>query len=109
MTPTEQIRKRMQDLATQDITQRQFFEDKFREFKELLEKGNLKPLSVKTQLRTVASFFSRNGLPLFLKRGDWESTQQQQVIQRLKLTKDDIKAPIQYFDLRLFNSLVFLA
>ena len=50
---------------------------------EYLEKrGDLKPISVKTQLRTVASFFSRNGLPLNLKRGDWESTQQQQVIQR---------------------------
>jgi hypothetical protein len=74
MTPTEQIKKRMHDLTTQDPTQRTYFEEKFREYKEYLENiQNPKPLkssSVKTRLRTVASFFSRNGLPLFLKRGD---------------------------------------
>ncbi len=101
MTPTEQIKKRMHDLTTQDIAERQFFEDKFRAYKEYLEqRGNLKPLSVKTALRTVASFFGRNGLPLALKRGDWESTQQQQVIQRMKLTKDDVKAMYSHGNLR---------
>lgn len=99
----------MRDLTTQDITQRQFFEDKFRQYKELLEKSNLKPLSVKTQLRTVASFFSRNGLSLFLKRGDWESTQQQPVIQRLKLTKEDIKALYSHGNLRDRALLLVLA
>ncbi|HEX9862040.1 MAG TPA: hypothetical protein VGB11_02010, partial [Candidatus Bathyarchaeia archaeon] len=73
MTPTEQIKKRMQDLTTQDIAQRLFFENKWRAFKEYLErKGDLKHASVRTRLRTAASFFSRNGLPLNLKRGDWE-------------------------------------
>src|SRR3990170_1609674 len=63
MTPTEQIKKRMHDLTTEDLTQRLFFENKFREFKEYLDKrGDLKPSSVKTLLRTVASYFSRNGL-----------------------------------------------
>lgn len=110
MTLTQQIKKRMQDLTTQDITQRQFFEDKFREYKEYLEKrGNLKPLSVKTQLRTVASFFSRNGLPLNLKRGDWESTQQQQVIQRWKTTKEDVKAMYKHGNLRDRALLLVLA
>ena len=110
MTPTEQIKKRMHDLTTQDLTQRQFFEDKFREYKEYLEKkGDLKPSSVKTQLRTVASFFSRNGLPLYLKRGDWESTQQQPVIQRLKLAKEDIKAMYSHGNLRDRALLLVLA
>lgn len=110
MTPTQQVKKRMHDLTTQDITQRQFFEDKFREYKEYLEKrGNLKPLSVKTQLRTVASFFSRNGLPLNLKRGDWESTQQQQVIQRWKITREDIKAMYGHGNLRDRALLLVLA
>jgi integrase len=110
MTPTQQVKKRMHDLTTQDITQRQFFEDKFREYKECLEKrGNLKPLSVKTQLRTVASFFSRNGLPLNLKRGDWESTQQQQVIQRWKITKEDVKAMYGHGNLRDRALLLVLA
>ena len=34
MTPTEQIKKRMHDLTSQDLTQRTFFEEKFREYKE---------------------------------------------------------------------------
>jgi len=93
MTPTEQIKKRMHDLTTEDLSQRLFFENKFRAFKEYLEKrGDLKPLSVKTMLRTVASFFSRNGLRLNLKRGDWESTQQQPVIQRWKIAREEVKA-----------------
>ena len=110
MTPTQQVKKRMHDLTTQDITQRQFFEDKFREYKEYLEKrGNLKSSSVKTQLRTVASFFSRNGLPLYLKRGDWESTQQQQVIQRRKIGKEEVKAMYSHGNLRDRALLLVLA
>ena len=38
MMPTEQIKKRMQDLTTENLTERLFFENKFREFKEYLEK-----------------------------------------------------------------------
>jgi hypothetical protein len=93
MTPTEQIKKRMHDLTTENLSERLFFENKFRAYKEYLEKrGGRKPLSVKTMLRTVASFFSRNGLPLNLKRGDWESTLEQPVIQRWKITKEEVRA-----------------
>lgn len=102
MTPTEQVKKRMHDLTTEDLSQRLFFENKFRAYKEYLEKkGNLKPVSVKTHLRRVASFFSRNGLPLALKRGDWESTQQQPVIQRWKITKEEVKAMYSHGNLRV--------
>ena len=88
MTPTEQIKNGMYDLTTENLSERLFLENKFRAYKEYLEKkGDLKPVSVKTQRRTVASFFSRNGLPLNLKREDWESTQEQPVIQRWKVTK----------------------
>lgn len=110
MTPTEQIKKRMHDLTTENMAERLFFENKFRAYKEYLEKrGNLKPLSVKTQLRTVASFFSRNGLPLNLKRGDWESTQEQPVIQRWKMTKEDVKALYAHGNLRDRALLLVLA
>jgi archaellum component FlaC len=110
MTPTEQIKKRMHDLTTENLSERLFFENKFRAFKEYLEKrGDLKPVSVKTQLRTVASFFSRNGLPLNLKRGDWESTQEQPVIQRWKMTKEDVKALYAHGNLRDRALLLVLA
>jgi integrase len=110
MTPTEQIKKRMQDLTTQNIAQRLFFENKWRAFKEYLErKGDLKPASVRTRIRTVASFFSRNGLPLNLKRGDWESTQEQPVIQRWKITKEEVKAMYAHGNLRDRALLLVLA
>jgi hypothetical protein len=101
MTPTEQIKKRMHNLTTEDISERTFFENKFREYKEFLEKqGKLSALSIKTQLRTVASFFGRNSLPLALKRGDWESTLETKVITRWKITKEDVKAMYGHANLR---------
>jgi hypothetical protein len=110
MTPTEQIQKRMHDLTTTDITERQFFEDKFREFKTYLEnKSDQKAISVKTQLIPVASFFSRNGLRLQLKRGDWESNQTQEVKQRLKLSRDDVRAMYLHANLRDRGLLLTLA
>ena len=99
MTPTQQIKKRMHNLTTQDLTERMFFENKFRAYKEYLEKRGkrlngepLKPSAVTTLLTPVASFFGRNGMPLALMRGDWKSTQQQQITQKTKTTKEDVKA-----------------
>jgi hypothetical protein len=101
MTPTEQIEKRLKDLTTENLEERTFFESKFRAFKEHLEKrGDLKPSAVRTLLTPVASFFSRNGLPLALKRGDWESTLTQQATHRMKLTKEDVKSMYSHGSLR---------
>jgi len=91
MTPTQQIEKRLQDLTSQDLTQRTFFENKFREYKEALEnQGNLKARSVTTMLTAVASFFGRNSLTLDLKRGDWKSTQQTEVIEQKMKRKEKL-------------------
>jgi hypothetical protein len=113
MSPTDQIKKRMHDLNSEDILQRTYFEQKFREYKEYLESirnpDPLKHETVRGKLRTVASFFARNGLPLFLKRGDWESTQQQPIIQRMKISKDDIKAMYAHGNLRDRALLLVLA
>lgn len=101
MTPTEQIEKRLKDLTSQDLTERTFFEQKFRAYKEHLEKNTeLKAISVKTKLRTVASFFGRNSLPLNLKRGDWDSTLPTEAKHRFKLTLDDVKAMYAHANLR---------
>lgn len=116
MTPTQQIKKRMHDLTTEDITERTFFEDKFRSYKEYLEKrGNslngepLKPSAVTTLLTPVASFFSRNGLPLALKRGDWESNQVQKIAQNTRTTKEDIKSMYSHGDTRDRSLLLVLS
>ena len=110
MDLTQQVTKRMNDLRAPDLSERQYFEDKFRAYKEYFEKrGDLKPRSVSTELTAVASFFSRIGLPLALKRGDWQSTMQQPVIQRLKITRDDVKAMYSHASLRDRALLLVLA
>jgi site-specific recombinase XerD len=101
MSPREQIEKRASDLASSDLTQRTYFENKFREYKEYLEKNtNLSASSIKTMLRTVASFFSRNGLTLVLKSGDWQSTRETEVIHKFKLSNEDIKKMYAHGNLR---------
>ena len=65
MTPTEQIEKRLKDLTSDNLEARQLFENKFRGFKEHLEKRvDLKPSADRTLSTPFALFFSRNGLPL---------------------------------------------
>ena len=93
MTPTEQINKRMHDLISTEITERTFFEDKWRQYKESLENsGTNSDSKVHDRIKAVSSFFTRNSLPLALKKGDWNSTQKQEVITpKLKLNLDDIK------------------
>ncbi len=56
ISPTEQIKKRMHDLTTQDIAERTFFEDQFRAYKEYLEaRGDV---SIPMLLRIVCSTVS---------------------------------------------------
>ena len=67
MSPTEQIKKRMQNLTSLDLMERTFFENKWRAYKQLLEsKETLRDATIHGRLRTVASFFSRNDLTLNL-------------------------------------------
>jgi site-specific recombinase XerD len=101
MTPEQQIQKRLEDTACTNQITRQFFENKFRAYKEHMENNTkLSALSIKTMLRTVASFFARNGLPLNLKSGDWKSTKETKVIQRFKLKNEDVKAMYGHGNLR---------
>lgn len=101
MTPTEQIRKRMHDLATEDLAERQFFETKFREYKAFLEaQGKLSQISIKAHLRTVASFFGRTVGKLNLRRGDWNSTLSTRIQNKLSLKLDDIKRMYAHANLR---------
>jgi integrase len=83
MSPTEQIKLRIKQTISEDLTERTHFENKWRAYKEYLEKkGELSDSSIKTMLKIVASFFSRNSLPLKLKRGDWETTKTQRAIKK---------------------------
>jgi site-specific recombinase XerD len=101
MTPKQLIEKRLKDTASEDLTERTFFEKKFREYKEYLEKsGKLSASSITTMLTHVASFFSRNSLPLNLKRGDWKSTLETKVKHRFKLSLEDVKAMYAHASLR---------
>jgi hypothetical protein len=111
MTPTEQIEKRLKDTASTNIADRMYFEHKFIDYREHLEKrGNLKAIAIKTMLIPVASFFSRNGFRLQLKRGDWEADVVQEVkTARSKWTKEDIKAMYSHGNTRDRALLLVLA
>jgi hypothetical protein len=93
MNPTQIIEKRMRDLASQDLTERTYFEDRWRAFKDSMENaGTHKDTWIHDRLKIASSFLTRNGLKLALRKGDWKSNQKQQVIKkRAKLIQEDIK------------------
>ena len=101
-TPTQQIRMRIKQTVSEDMTERTHFENEWRKYKEYLEqKGDLSDSSIKTMLKIVASFFSRNSLPLRLKRGDWSLTTTQRAIrQRWIPTNEEIKRLYAHANLR---------
>lgn len=111
LNPTEQITKRLQDLTSANITERSYFENKFREYKEHMEKeGKLGSGSITTMLRTVASFFSRNDLGLTLKHGDWRTTKEQEVKKpQFKPKQEDVRAMYAHANLRDRTLLLVLA
>lgn len=111
LSPTDQINKRMHDLTSTDITERLFFEDKWKAYKEMMEStGTHKDKWIHDRLKVVASFFNRNGLPLALEHGAWKSTQKQEVIEKKeKLNLDDIKRMYAHANLRSKCILLILA
>lgn len=71
MSPTEQIEKRLKDIASSNPRVRAWFERKVVEYKVKLEGEDYAKNTIeKNYLRTVQSFFSRNRLPLKFKRGE---------------------------------------
>jgi hypothetical protein len=111
LSPTEQINKRMHDLTSTDITERCFFEDKWRAYKESMEStGTHKDKWIHDRLKVVSSFFNRNNLPLALEHGAWKSTQKQEVIEKKeKLNLDDVKRMYAHANLRSKCILLILA
>jgi hypothetical protein len=111
LTPTETIQKRLENLASTDLTVKCFFEDKWKAYKEALEAtGTNSDSKVHDRLKVVASFFHRNNLPLSLAVGDWKSTQKQGVKEK-KWQPDlnDIKRMYGHADLNRKCTLLILA
>lgn len=102
MSPTQQIKHRIWDITSQDLTQRTHFENEWRRYKEYLEqRGDLSDSSIRTMLKIVASFFSRNSLPLRLKRGDWTlSTTQRAIKKKWTPTNEEIRKLYSHANLR---------
>lgn len=69
-TPTKLIEKRLADLKSDNPQDRAFFESLIVSFKIYLENEGNKENTIKSYLRSVRSFFSRNRLPLRFKRGE---------------------------------------
>ena len=69
-TPTEIIDSRLQQLITNDLIKRHFWEQQVIKYKNNLEEKNLRMATVHGQLRTIMSFFSKNGVKLLFSRGE---------------------------------------
>jgi hypothetical protein len=75
-TPTDIIDSRLQHLTTVDIVKRQYWEKvviKYKNYLQTVRQENGKPYRMATihgHLRTVQSFFSKNGAKLQFSRGD---------------------------------------
>jgi integrase len=106
MTPTEIVNKRMKDRNSEDLLVKNFFEDKWKEYKAYLESGENSDSKVHDRLKVASSFFSRNfgkesDGALHLVKGNWKSTQKQEVKEKKeKLTLEDIKRLYAKADLR---------
>jgi site-specific recombinase XerD len=69
-TPSEIIQSRIENLTSQDIVKRRFWEMTVVKYKNGLEQKNLRMATVHGKLRTVMSFFSKNGVKLQFSRGE---------------------------------------
>lgn len=108
-SPTQMIQKRVKDLTSTDLTERQSFELKFREYKAQLEATKPTHNTVLAYLKCYASFFARNGVSLNLKRGDWVSTKTQNVIKHYTPTLEEIKRLYTHANVRDKSLLLVLA
>jgi integrase len=103
LSPKQQIQKRLSDTKSIKIDDRTFFESKFREYKEILEEEKATHGTVLSYLKVVANFFSRNGLPLALKRGDWSCTNPKHNTAKAKMwipSQEDAKRLYAHANLR---------
>jgi site-specific recombinase XerD len=69
-TPSEFIDSRLQHLTTTDLKKRRYWEMQVVKFKNHLQSRNLRMATIKGYIRTVQSFFSKNGVKLQFSRGE---------------------------------------
>jgi site-specific recombinase XerD len=69
-SPSELIKSRIENLTSQDIVKRRFWEMTVVKYKNSLEQKNLRMATVHGKIRTVQSFFSKNGVKLAFTRGE---------------------------------------
>lgn len=69
-TPTEIINSRLEQLTTNDLIKRHYWEQQIIKYKNNLEEKNLRMATVHGHIRTAMSFFSKNGVKLLFSRGE---------------------------------------
>lgn len=69
-SPSEIIESRLEHLTSQDLVKRRYWEQQVVKYKNYLEKQNLRMSTIHTLIRTVMSFFSKNGVKLLFSRGE---------------------------------------
>lgn len=69
-TPTEIIDSRLEHLTTKDLLLRRFWEQQVIKYKNSWEEKDLRMATIHGYIRTVQSFFSKNGVSLSFSRGE---------------------------------------
>jgi integrase len=69
-TPSDIIQSRVESLTSTDMVKRRYWEQVVVKYKNAQEQKNLRMATVHGQLRTVMSFFSKNGVKLLFSRGE---------------------------------------
>lgn len=92
MSPHEQLDKRHVDLQSFDLRERDFFESKLKDYKQMLIAKGYRASTVISQLVAVLSFFSHNKTPLKFTRGDlYVKEDKQRLLDEWVLTLDEIR------------------
>ena len=69
-SPSEIIQSRIENLTSQDMIKRRFWEQQVVKYKNNLETENLRMATIHGKIRTVMSFFAKSGVKLLFSRGE---------------------------------------
>jgi site-specific recombinase XerD len=83
----------LEHLTTQDLLKRRYWEKQTIKYKNYLESKNLRMATVKSHIRTVMSFFAKNGVKLSFSRGELKvnPSEKDKVVREWILSNEEIR------------------
>lgn len=102
MSPTEQIKKRIQDLQNDNPKIRGYFEDKVKEYMNMLVTQGYKENSVRNAITSIRSFFAHHRVKLTFGRTElrFRSAPTEKIIDKFVPLNEEIKTIIEIAKIR---------